>query len=109
MRRAAQVHAAIVRTLAREPARLAGIAAELDMSARTLQRKLADAGATFQQVLDTARHALAMDYLRQDALALVDIAFLLGFQEQSAFTHAFREWSGMNPGAWRERALAGKV
>ena len=29
------------------------------------------------------------------------------FQEQSAFTHAFREWSGMNPGAWRERALAG--
>ena len=104
----AQVHAAIVRTLAREPARLAGIAAELDMSARTLQRKLADAGATFQQVLDTARHALAMDYLRQDALALVDIAFLLGFQEQSAFTHAFREWSGMNPGAWRERALGGQ-
>ena len=47
--------------------------------------------------------------LRQDALALVDIAFLLGFQEQSAFTHAFREWSGMNPGAWRERALAGTI
>ena len=40
--------------------------------------------------------------IRQDT----DIAFLLGFQEQSAFTHAFREWSGMNPGAWRERALA---
>jgi len=105
----AQVHAAIVRTLAREPARLAGIAAELDMSARTLQRKLADAGATFQQVLDAARHALALDYLRQDGLSLVDIAFLLGFQEQSAFTHAFREWSGMNPGAWRERAQAGLV
>ncbi|MBA4094613.1 MAG: AraC family transcriptional regulator, partial [Candidatus Accumulibacter sp.] len=30
--------------------------------------------------------------------------FLLGFREQSAFTHAFREWSGMNPGAWREQA-----
>lgn len=105
----AQVHAAIVRTLAREPARLAGIAAELDLSARTLQRKLADAGATFQQVLDAARYALAMDYLRQDGLSLVDIAFLLGFQEQSAFTHAFREWSGMNPGAWRERAQAGLV
>jgi len=105
----AQVHAAIVRTLAREPARLAGIAAELDLSARTLQRKLADAGATFQQVLDAARYALAMDYLRQDGLSLVDIAFLLGFQEQSAFTHAFREWSGMNPGAWRERAQAGTI
>jgi AraC-like DNA-binding protein len=87
--------------------RLAGIAAALDLSPRTLQRKLADAGATFQQVLDAARYALAMDYLRRDGLSLVDIAFLLGFQEQSAFTHAFREWSGMNPGAWRERALAG--
>lgn len=102
----AQVHAAIVRSLAVEPVRLAGIAAALDLSPRTLQRKLADAGATFQQVLDAARYALAMDYLRQDGLSLVDIAFLLGFQEQSAFTHAFREWSGTNPGAWRERALA---
>jgi AraC-like DNA-binding protein len=100
----AQVHAAIVTRLATEPVRLAGIAAALDLSPRTLQRKLADAGATFQHVLDAARYALAMDYLRQDGLSLVDIAFLLGFQEQSAFTHAFREWSGMNPGAWRERA-----
>jgi AraC-like DNA-binding protein len=104
----AQVHAAIAASLAREPVRLAGIAAALDLSPRTLQRKLADAGATFQQVLDAARYALAMDYLRQDGLSLVDIAFLLGFQEQSAFTHAFREWSGMNPGAWRERAASKK-
>jgi AraC-like DNA-binding protein len=103
----AQVYAAIVDALAREPVRLAGIAAALDLSPRTLQRKLADAGATFQQVLDAARYALAMAYLREDGLSLVDIAFLLGFQEQSAFTHAFREWSGMNPGAWRERT-AGK-
>jgi AraC-like DNA-binding protein len=101
----AQVHAAIVHSLATEPVRLAGIAGALDLSPRTLQRKLADAGATFQQVLDAARYALAMDYLRQHDLPLVDIAFLLGFQEQSAFTHAFREWSGMNPGAWREQAL----
>jgi AraC-like DNA-binding protein len=107
----AQVHGAIVHALANigqpEPVRLAGIAGRLDLTPRTLQRKLADAGATFQQVLDAARYALAMDYLRQHDLPLVDIAFLLGFQEQSAFTHAFREWSGMNPGAWRERALAG--
>jgi len=105
------VHAAVVRrlapdlarALAPEPVRLAGIADEIGMSARTLQRKLADVGSSFQQVLDGARHALAMDYLRQDGLSLVDIAFLLGYQEQSAFTHAFREWAGMNPGAWRER------
>lgn len=103
----AQVRACVIRNLANDRVRLAGIAAELGLSPRTLQRKLADAGASFQQVLDAARHALAQDYLRQRGLSLADIAFLLGYQEQSAFTHAFREWSGMNPGAWRERALAG--
>jgi AraC-like DNA-binding protein len=101
----AQVRAAVIRNLAQDRVRLASIAAELAMSPRTLQRKLADAGASFQQVLDAARYALAQDYLRQRGLSLADIAFLLGYQEQSAFTHAFREWSGVNPGAWRERAL----
>jgi AraC-like DNA-binding protein len=105
----AEVRAAVLRNLANDRVRLASIAAELGLSPRTLQRKLADAGASFQQVLDAARYALAQDYLRQRGLSLADIAFLLGYQEQSAFTHAFREWSGMNPGAWRERALAGHV
>lgn len=99
----AGVRACVIRNLAKDRVRLAGIAGELGLSPRTLQRKLAEAGATFQQVLDEARHALAQDYLRQRGLSLADIAFLLGYQEQSAFTHAFREWSGMNPGAWREQ------
>jgi AraC-like DNA-binding protein len=81
--------------------RLATIAEELKLSPRTLQRKLSDAGATFQQVLDQARFALAKDYLRRPELSLIDIAFLLGYQEQSAFNHAFKEWAGVNPGAYR--------
>ncbi|MGZ3184637.1 MAG: AraC family transcriptional regulator [Telluria sp.] len=101
---AAQVHAAIIRNLAHDRVRLGAIAEELGLSPRTLQRKLSEAGASFQQVLDQARYALAVDYLRQPGLSLVDIAFLLGYQEQSAFTHAFKEWSGLNPGAWREQA-----
>ena len=101
---AAQVHAAIIKNLAHDRVRLASIADELNLSPRTLQRKLNEAGASFQQVLDQARFALATDYLRQDGLSLVDIAFLLGYQEQSAFTHAFKEWAGVNPGAWREGA-----
>jgi AraC-like DNA-binding protein len=100
----ARVSAALQPRLTTGDARLAPVAAELGLSARTLQRKLADAGASFQQVLDAVRFRLAQDYLRQRHLSLVDIAFKLGFQEQSAFTHAFREWSGMNPGAWREHA-----
>jgi len=99
----AEVRAAIIRNLAHDRVRLGGIAAELGLSPRTLQRKLADAGASFQQVLDSARYALARDYLRQGSLSLLEIASLLGYQEQSAFTHAFKEWSGMNPGGWRAR------
>ena len=100
-----QVRAAIVRNLAQDRVRLAAIAEELGLSPRTLQRKLSEAGASYQAVLDGARFALAQDYLRQPGLSLADIAFLLGYQEQSAFTHAFKEWSGTNPGAWRERLL----
>jgi AraC-like DNA-binding protein len=100
----AQVHAAIIKNLAHDRVRLSSIAAELKLSPRTLQRKLSDAGASFQHVLDQARYALAVDYLRQPGLSLVDIAFLLGYQEQSAFTHAFKDWAGVNPGAWREKA-----
>ena len=100
----ARARAALLPRLASGEARLAPVAAELGLSTRTLQRKLAEAGSSFQQVLDALRYGLAQDYLRRRELGLVDIAFLLGFREQSAFTHAFREWSGMNPGAWREQA-----
>jgi AraC-like DNA-binding protein len=100
----ARVTGALTRRLPEGDARLAPVAAELGLSARTLQRKLAEAGASFQQVLDAVRFGLAQDYLRRRELGLADIAFLLGFQDQSAFTHAFREWSGINPGAWREQA-----
>lgn len=99
----ARVREALLPRLHSGDARLAPVAAELGLSARTLQRKLADAGSSFQGELDALRFGLAQDYLRRRDLGLVDIAFMLGFQEQSAFTHAFREWSGINPGAWRER------
>jgi AraC-like DNA-binding protein len=100
----ARVTTALTQRLPDGQARLAPVAAELGLSARTLQRKLAEAGSSFQQVLDGVRFALAQDYLRRRELGLADVAFLLGFQDQSAFTHAFREWSGINPGAWRAQA-----
>jgi len=102
----AQVRAAIMRNLAQDRVRLPLIADELGMTQRTLQRKLKEAGVGFQQVLDQTRHALAEDYLRQGRLSIAEIAFLLGFQEQSSFNHAFKEWTGVNPGAWRGGAAA---
>ncbi|MES2741409.1 MAG: AraC family transcriptional regulator [Pseudomonadota bacterium] len=101
-----RVRAAIACNLARDRVRLGAIAEQLNVSPRTLQRKLSEAGTSFQLLLDQARFALAKDYLRQEGLSLTDIAFLLGFREQSAFTHAFKDWSGLNPGAYRSALAA---
>ena len=97
----AQVRAAIVRNLAQDRVRLPFIAQELNITQRTLQRKLKESGVTFQQVLDQTRRDLAENYLKQEKLGLAEIAFLLGYQEQSSFCHAFKEWTGVNPGAYR--------
>lgn len=98
-----QVRAAIIRNLAQDRVNLAIIAGDLNLTQRTLQRKLREAGSNFQQVLDGTRHQLALQYLQQPKLNLAEIAFMLGFQEQSSFNHAFKEWQGVNPGAYREQ------
>jgi AraC-like DNA-binding protein len=99
----AQVRASIASQLAQDRASLPLIARDLNLSPRTLQRKLSDANTSFQQLLDQTRQALAQGYLLRPDLSLADIAFLLGYQDQSAFNHAFREWTGGSPGSYRER------
>lgn len=95
------VRDSIARNLAQDSARLGTVAQDLGLNQRTLQRKLQEAGASFQQVLDHTRRELAQGYLLQHKLSLVDIAFLLGYQDQSAFNHAFKEWTGLSPGSYR--------
>ena len=73
------------------------IAAELVVSARSLQNKLSREGTTFQQLLDYSRKEMAMQYLKNPEMTLCDIAFMLGFSEQSAFNHAFKRWTGKTP------------
>lgn len=99
----AQVRTAIIGNLTQDRAKLALIAQDLNLSQRTLQRKLSEAGTSFQQVLDQTRHELAKNYLSQRQLNLADIAFLLGYQEQSAFNHAFKRWFRVSPGSYREQ------
>lgn len=69
----------------------------LNLSVRTLQRRLDARGLTWQQLLDRMREQLARQYLADRALTLGDIALLLGFSEQSAFNRAFRRWTGETP------------
>jgi AraC-like DNA-binding protein len=73
------------------------IALSLGMSKRTLTRKLADEGLNFSGVFEQLRRDLAVRYLHERKLHVSKIAWLLGFNEVSAFTHAFKRWTGKAP------------
>ncbi len=79
------------------------VARSLGMSGRSLQRRLKEEGRSFSEVLDEVRLRLARLHVAQPHASLAETAFLLGFSEQSAFTRAFRRWTGETPGAWRRR------
>lgn len=92
---------AIAKQLGEGDVELNAIAQQLNLSSRTLQRKLQDAGFSFTQLVDDVRQELAERYLSDAKLDLVDIAFLLGYSEQSAFTRAYKRWTGRAPAAAR--------
>lgn len=77
------------------------IARELHLSERTLQRKLQDKGTSFRQVLESVRKMVALQYIRDSGTSMTEIAFLLGFSEQSAFSRAFKKWTGKSPVQYR--------
>lgn len=72
-------------------------ARELGMSTRTLQRRLATEGTSFQEELAGLRAKLAQHYLTQTQLSTPEIAFLLGYEEQNSFYRAFHDWTGASP------------
>src|SRR5262245_40001131 len=80
------------------------MAQRLYMSRRTLQRKLAEAETTYLQLVDDTRKDLALRYIEDLNRSITDIAFSLGFSQQSAFTRAFKRWTGVNPTEYRARS-----
>lgn len=73
----------------------------LAMHRRTLNRRLNALGITFKQLLDETRFEIAQQLLRDTRMPMVDIAVSLNYASTSAFTRAFRRWSGATPAAWR--------
>jgi AraC-like DNA-binding protein len=77
--------------------RLSEVATRLGVTIRTLERRLAEEGVSFLDVLDDLRFELAKRYLQEPNLPISQIAWLLGYADPSAFTHSFRRWTGKPP------------
>jgi AraC-like DNA-binding protein len=67
------------------------------MSERTLARRLADEDITFVEVMQQLKANLAGRYLEDDNIPISKIAWLLGFEDTSSFSHACRRWTGKSP------------
>jgi AraC-like DNA-binding protein len=80
----------------------ASLAERLNMSPRTLQRRLREEGETFRTLLAKVRKKLAERYLREPDYSIIEIAFLLGFSDSSAFSRAYRDWFGESPSMTRK-------
>ena len=89
--------------VASEGGSVEAVARALNMSVRTLQRKLVADGTTFKEVADSVRGQLAEGYLNDPRVSIAEVAYMLGFSEQSSFNRAFRRWTGQAPGQWRRQ------
>lgn len=78
------------------------VAKELNLSERSMQRRLQERKTTFRVLLDGVREMVAKQYIENPVNRMSDIAFLLGFSEQSAFSRAFKKWTGKSPVEYRD-------
>jgi len=81
--------------------KLEDIASQAALSSRQLQNKLKDEGTNYRQLLEQTRKEMAVRYLSDRDLNFFDIAFVLGYSDQSAFHNAFKRWTGMTPREFR--------
>ena len=83
---------------------LAGLAEQLGVGERTLQRKLAEHGITYKELLQRVREDVALRGLESEAVSVQELAYQLGFNSTAAFSRAFRRWRGMAPSEWQAAA-----
>jgi AraC-like DNA-binding protein len=98
------VENAIATLLPHGKARAGEVARKLGVSRRTLARRLASEGLTFVGILQSLRSDLASRHVMDQSLSISEIAWLLGYQDVSAFTHAYKRWTGRAPRAARHES-----
>jgi AraC-like DNA-binding protein len=80
------------------------VARRLNRSLSTLQRQLQAEGLSYRKLIDQTRHSLARAYLGDRRFSQAEIAYLLGFSDQSSFSRAYRRWTGQSPGRMEGRS-----
>lgn len=85
------------------------IADYMTLSTRTLQRQLEEEGTTFQELLSSTRQTMACRYLQDSTISISQLADLLGYSDQSAFSRAFQRWYATSPREWRKQQLGKKA
>jgi AraC-like DNA-binding protein len=108
---AARVRGLLARSLSSgdvDSASLRGVASAFQLPGRTLQRRLAAEGTSFAALLDEVRRDLAFQHLADRGTSVAEVAFALGFADQTAFHRAFMRWTGKTPGEHR-RHLASEA
>jgi AraC-like DNA-binding protein len=78
------------------------VARSLNVSLRTLQRRLADEDTTWSELLDQARRELALRFIGERQMPVKEATYMLGFSEPANFTRAFRRWTGRSPTEYRQ-------
>jgi AraC-like DNA-binding protein len=104
----ASVETEVQRLLPRGGVQLRTIAKALAMSERTLSRRLSAEGTSLSAVVDDVRRSLALQYVSEPGIPLGQAAWLLGYEGQTSFTHAFRRWTGKSPSAARKDSSRGE-
>lgn len=79
------------------------MAANFNVSPRSLQRKLKDEQVTYQELADDVRKSLALHYLETGGYYVKEISYMLGYNELSAFSRAFKRWTGVTPAGYQRK------
>lgn len=96
-----QILRTCVRNLGSANVQAAVVARSLNMSVRTMYRRLSDEGVSYQALLDRLRNSVAVEYLRNTNLPIEEIGTQCGYQDVSNFRKAFRRWTGTSPSSYR--------
>jgi len=103
-----EVKRVIANVLYREVPRIAVVAREIGCSVRTLQERLKNEGTSYDKLLDDVRRDLALQYVQDESIRLIEVPLLLRYSEPSPFHRAFRRWTGQSPlearRAWQRRS-----